>query len=176
MSNINPIDLQQTDTQTAQTLNAVKGKIGMIPNLFATLAHAPAALNGYLSLSQALEHGHLTLRQRELVALAVSQHNACQYCVSAHSAISKGAGMSQEEINQARQGKAQNATDQAIVTLTQKVIAQRGKLSNEEVSDARSVLGDAIIMEVIVNIALSVLTNYTNNVADTSIDFPIVSL
>jgi AhpD family alkylhydroperoxidase len=98
MAQIAPLNLETADAATAATLNAVKAKLGMVPNMFATLAHAPAALNGYLGLSETLGTGRLTAAQREIVALAAGQANRCQYCLSAHTLIGKGAGLSAEAI------------------------------------------------------------------------------
>ncbi len=60
MARIAPVTLENTDAATADTLRTVEKKIGMIPNLFATFAVAPAALNGYLALSDALAQGALS--------------------------------------------------------------------------------------------------------------------
>lgn len=54
MTQIAPLTIDTADAATAATLKAVKAKLGMVPNLLATLAHAPAALNGYLGLSETL--------------------------------------------------------------------------------------------------------------------------
>ena len=48
MPRIVPVDPDYTGARTAATLKAVKAKLGILPNLFTTLARAPAALNGYL--------------------------------------------------------------------------------------------------------------------------------
>jgi alkylhydroperoxidase family enzyme len=81
MPRIVPVESEQTDTKTAATLKAAKAKLGSLPNLFTTLARAPAALNGYLQFSEALGVGRLTPRQREMIAIAVAQDNACAYCL-----------------------------------------------------------------------------------------------
>ena len=54
MPRINPVELATADTGVQATLGAVKAKIGMVPNLFATFAHAPAVLNGNLAFADAL--------------------------------------------------------------------------------------------------------------------------
>lgn len=76
MPRINPVELATADTGVQATLGAVKAKIGMVPNLFATFAHAPAVLNGNLAFADALGSGVLTAAQREIVALAVAQYNS----------------------------------------------------------------------------------------------------
>ncbi len=90
MSRIAPVVSSNVDPKVAATLNQVKASLGMVPNLFATLANSPAALDGYLSLSKTLSHGRLSARQREIVALTVAQENECRYCLSAHTALAKG--------------------------------------------------------------------------------------
>ena len=77
MSRITPVSNPQGEA--AATLNAIKQKIGMVPNLYATVAHSSTVLNAYLAFSEALNQGRLSAKQRELIALAVGQANECQY-------------------------------------------------------------------------------------------------
>jgi hypothetical protein len=60
MPRIHPAQPDQTDAKTAATLKAVNAKLGMLANLFTTLAQAPVALTGYLQLSESLGQGRLT--------------------------------------------------------------------------------------------------------------------
>lgn len=177
MPNILPLDMHAADPQTAQTLNAVKAKIGMIPNLFATFAHAPAALNAYLQFSEILNTGRLNARQREIIALAVSQTNSCQYCLSAHTLLGKGAGLSDDEVREARNGAGGSAVDNAIAVFARKVALARGHLVAGDLDEVRKTgVDDGMIIEIISHVALTVLTNYTNNVAGTVVDFPVVNV
>jgi len=177
MPYISPLILKQADAATATTLHAVKNRIGMIPNLFSTFALAPAALNGYLAFTDALEKGRLNARQREVIALAVSQINSCQYCLSAHTMIGKGTGMSDACTIDARKGKAKDPLENAIASFAVKISTQHGTLSEHELNAARnSGLDDALIVEIVANVACTILTNYTNNIARTDIDFPPVKL
>ena len=177
MSRIAPIDSARADSDIQATLSAVKAKIGMVPNLFSTFAQSPAVLNGYLALSDALGKGVLTAKQREIISLAVAQVNECHYCLSAHTLMGKGAGLSPEGIRKAREGKAESALDDAVASLARRVVDTRGQVSDADLAAARSAgLGDAHIIEVIGNVAINALTNYTNNVALTDIDFPKVDV
>ena len=163
MPRIAPINSAQADSGIQATLAAVKAKIGMVPNLFSTFAQSSAVLNGYLAFSDALAKGVLTAKQREIVALAVAQANDCEYCLSAHTLMGKGRG--------------ETAIDDAIVAFAKAVVAARGQVSDADVAQARSAgLGDGHLVEVIANVAINVMTNYTNNVAHTDIDFPKVDL
>ncbi|TPI32364.1 peroxidase-related enzyme [Mesorhizobium sp. B3-1-9] len=177
MPRIAPIETAHADPGVKATLSAVKTKIGMVPNLFSTFARSPAALNGYLAFSDALGKGVLTAKQREIVALAIGQANECEYCLSAHTLMGKGAGLSPEGIRRAREGKAETAIDAVIASFARRVLEKRGQVTDAEVAAVRSAgLDDARIIEVIANVAINVLTNYTNNVALTDIDFPKVDV
>lgn len=177
MPRIKPIDTAHGDAGVQATLAAVKAKIGMVPNLFATFAHSPAVLNGYLGLSETLAKGTLNGKQREIIALAVAQANSCHYCLSAHTAIGKGAGLSPEGIMAARQGKAHDPVDHAVAVFARRLVETRGQVTDADLAAARSAgLGEPHIVEVIANVAMNVLTNYTNSVALTDIDFPVVEL
>ncbi|TPI57937.1 carboxymuconolactone decarboxylase family protein [Mesorhizobium sp. B3-1-7] len=177
MPRIAPIETAHVDPGVKATLSAVKTKIGMVPNLFSTFARSPAVLNGYLAFSDALGKGVLTAKQREIVALAIGQANECEYCLSAHTLMGKGAGLSPEGIRRAREGKAETAIDAVIASFARRVLEKRGQVTDAEVAAVRSAgLDDARIIEVIANVAINVLTNYTNNVALTDIDFPKVDV
>jgi uncharacterized peroxidase-related enzyme len=177
MPRIAPIDTAHPDAAVQATLAGVKAKIGMVPNLFSTFAQSPAVLNGYLALSEALGKGVLTGKQREIISLAVGQANKCSYCLSAHTLMGKGAGLSPEGIRKAREGKAESALDAAVASFARRLIDARGQVLDADLVAARSAgLGDAHIVEIIANVAINVLTNYTNNVALTEIDFPKVDV
>lgn len=177
MARIQPINRNEATGQLASTLDGVKAKIGVVPNLFGTFAQSPAVLNAYLAFSEALTKGNLTAQQREVIALAVGQTNSCQYCLSAHTLLGKGAGLSPEAIRQARDGASVDPLDDALAKLAVKIVNRRGVLSDADLSEARSAgLTDSLIVEVIAHVALNTLTNYTNHIAATDIDFPVVQL
>lgn len=107
--------------------------------------------------------------------LAVGQTNACQYCLSAHTLIGKGAGLSEVAIRAARSGSAEGVQDKALVELAIKIVRQRGVLADSDLADAAAAGVDhGLVIEVTANVALNVLTNYTNQIAGTDVDFPAV--
>ena len=177
MARIQSINREAASAEVNTTLDAVKAKLGKVPNLIATLAQAPVALNAYLSLSEGASKGRLTAKQRESLALAIGQANSCQYCLSAHSLIAKGAGLNSEAIQSARQASAEDALTDALLKLAVKIVQQRGLLSDEDFAEAYLAgVDDGLVLEVITSVALNTLTNYTNHIAQTDIDFPVVTL
>jgi uncharacterized peroxidase-related enzyme len=177
MPRIQPIRRENTTGQLAATLDAVKAKIGMLPNLLATLANSESVLNAYLGLSEALAGGRLTAAQREVIALAVGQANRCQYCLSAHTLIGKGAGLTESAIREARAGRGEDVLHDALAGLAVKLVNQRGRLTDDDLTGARTAgIDDGLIIELIAHVALNTLTNFTNHVAATDVDFPVVQL
>lgn len=177
MPRINPLPVEEADAATRQKLDAAKSKLGILPNLLTTLARAPAALNGYLDLSEALARGVLSSRHREMISLVTAQANLCQYCLSAHTLLGKSAGLSDDAILAARRGKGLDPIDTAIAGLALAVVNERGRVSSDILASAKAAgLDERQIIEVVANVALNVLTNFANNVAQTEIDFPEVTL
>jgi len=172
MTRISALTFEQASPAALTLLQGVKSKIGMVPNLFSTLAHAPAALNGYMQLDASLKTGTLSQQDREVISLSVGQFNRCGYCLSAHTLMGKGAGLSPEAIAAARQGDGS-----AVAKLAVQVAETRGNVSDADLVAARAAgLSDAQILEVVAGVALNILTNYVNNLAQTEIDFPKVAV
>lgn len=177
MTRIAPVVSSNLDSRVAATLAQVKASVGMVPNLFATMANSAAALDGYLGLKKTLSRGRLTDRQREIISLAVAQEDACQYCLSAHTHLSKAAGVSEADALKARRGDGDDPFDRAVAAFAREIVLRRGHVSDEVLANARKAgIDDGLAMEIVVNVALNTLTNYVNEVAKTEIDFPVVEV
>jgi uncharacterized peroxidase-related enzyme len=81
------IDKLPEDVRTR--LLAVQEKSGFIPNVFLTLAYRPDEFRAFFAYHDALmdKDGGLTKAEREMIVVATSSANQCQYCVIAHGAI-----------------------------------------------------------------------------------------
>jgi uncharacterized peroxidase-related enzyme len=177
MSNrISAVDPAAAQGQAKELLTTVKSKFGTVPNALKTMANSAAALEGYMSLSSALNKGVLPATTREQIALSVSQTNGCEYCLAAHSLTGKLAGLQPDQIVAARRGKGTDPKSQAVLALTQNILERKGKVSDEQLADARVAgLSDAELVEIVGNVAVMTFTNFLNNVAQTNVDFPRVA-
>jgi uncharacterized peroxidase-related enzyme len=176
MSRLTAIDPTTATGQTAELFAAVKSKLGIVPNLMRTLGQSPAALEAYLGFSGSLGHGVLPAKVREQIALAVAEANACDYCLAAHSLLGKGAGLSPDAILAARRVEAVDPKTDALLKFATAVVETRGLVSDEALAEVRTAgASEAEIIETVAHVALNILTNYTNHVAQTVIDFPKVA-
>ena len=67
----------------------VQEKSGFVPNVFLALAHRPEEWRAFFAFHDALmeKKSGLTKAEREMIVVATSNANGCQYCVIAHGAI-----------------------------------------------------------------------------------------
>lgn len=77
MSRLPLVDPAQAQGKAQDLLEAVKAKMGRVPNMMKAMANAPAVLEGYLGLSGALAHGALDPKIRERLAMEMAEANAC---------------------------------------------------------------------------------------------------
>lgn len=156
-------------------LVSMKSKNGSVPNVLRILGHSPAALSGYLNYTGALATGALSARVREGIALVVAETNSCAYSLSAHSLSGSWAGLTNEEIAQARRASSADPKMNAILKFARLLVLLRGQVSEADIARAKELgITEAELVEVIAHVALSTLTNYLNIAADTVVDAPLV--
>ena len=175
MPRINPIDPNQAQGKAKTLLDAVQGKFGRVPNLMKTMANSPAVLESYLGFSQTIAGGSFSPALREQIALAIAGVNGCDYCASAHSAIGKGAGLGEEELQANLRGASGDQKVEAALTFAKAVVTKRGWVADEDVENFRAAgYTDGELTEVIALVALNTFSNYFNHIAETEVDFPLV--
>ncbi|SFK65697.1 carboxymuconolactone decarboxylase family protein [Methylocapsa palsarum] len=173
-----PATIDAAPAASRPFLEAVKKQFGVVPNLFRLVSNSPAALEGYLGLSSALDKGALPAPTRERIALAVAEINGCDYCLSAHTFLGKRlAKLDDAEIAANRSGASNDPKADAAVRFAAKVARERGHVSEDDVRAVKLAgYDDAEVIEIVQHVALNTWTNYINEVAKTDIDFPVVSV
>jgi uncharacterized peroxidase-related enzyme len=176
MSGLKAIDPSTATGKAKELLDSVKGKLGLVPNMTRVMATSPAVLESYLSFSGALGGGLLSAQTREKLALLTAQENSCDYCLSAHTAIGKMAGLKDEEIVASRHGNGNDPKTTAALTFAKQVLDAKGQISESELTAVRHAgFNDGEIAEIIAHVALNVFTNYFNIATGVDIDFPKIS-
>jgi len=167
----------QLPAASKPVVDTVTKQLKMTPNLFRIMALSPNALNGWAGLQGALAKT-LDAKLRDGIALAVSQVNGCQYCLSAHSYVASTlANIDDEEIQLNRVGRSGTPKTAAVVAFAKTLMETHGKVSDDDLHAVRAAgFTDANIVEIIALSAQFLLTNFVNNAFDTEIDFPVVDV
>jgi uncharacterized peroxidase-related enzyme len=152
--------------------DALKSKLGFVPNLYATIAHSENALGTYLALQSA--KSSLSAKEREVINLVVSQINECRYCLAAHTAIGKMVGFSDAQIIEIRKGRASfDSKLDALAVLVHSMTVNRGKV--DAVSQERffaAGYAEGHLVDAIVVIGDKIITNYLHAATQVPVDFP----
>ena len=172
MSTFNIPSREEVSATNQAIFDNLEKQVGFVPNLFATYAYSDNALKNYLDFAGA--PSSLKAKEKEVVNLAVSQVNNCEYCLAAHTAIGKMNGFTDEQILELRQGQASFDTKlNALASLAKNITENRGNteatvLTNyfeagwtkENLIDTIALVGDKTI------------SNYINNTVQAEVDFP----
>jgi uncharacterized peroxidase-related enzyme len=169
---LQPIDVEKAAGETKAVLDTVQQRMGRVPNIMKLMANSPAAVKAYLEMTAALAGGVLTPKQREQIAITCAETHNCEYCLSAHYARGKAIGMTDQELDEARMERADDAKSDAILSFTRLLLTRRGEISDESFAPYKGVLSDAEVAEIIAHVGLNVFSNYFNIVAKTEVDFP----
>ena len=177
MTRLKALSPEEATGKTKELFKGIQGKLGMVPNMMKTMGNSAAVLEGYLNLSGSLSHGTLGAKTGELIALAVSESNTCDYCLSAHTFIGeKLVGIDTNSLTAAREGNSNNPKVDAALKFAQTLVTKRGAVNDADVSKVKAAgYTDGEIGEIVAHVALNILTNYFNNTASTEIDFPVVN-
>lgn len=177
MSRINVIDQHNANAEQKALLDAIQGQLGMVPNFLKVFANSPVALQAFLGLHGVANAGSLSPQTRERVALALAQQNTCEYCLSAHTAIGRKAGLTGDEIAAARAGSSEDAKAAVAVKLARSLVEHKGDITTAELIEAREAgYSDADIVEIITHVGMNLLTNILGKASRVDIDFPKVAL
>jgi uncharacterized peroxidase-related enzyme len=173
MPRLKIVDPARATGPSKEMLDGIQRKMGKVPNIFRSMANSPAALGFYLGGSEALSKASLSPAIREQVALAVAQAGSCDYCLAAHTAIGRGAGLSDDQMLAARRGTGSDPRAAAAVVFARKLVHARGDLSDADVAAARKGgLDDGELAEVLAVVSLNLYTTYFNHMNGTEVDFP----
>ncbi len=153
------------------TLADVQKKYGFVPNLYRAFANAPAALDAYRSVADIFGRTSLTPTERNVVLLAASRENGCEYCVAVHSTVAdmqQDSGAVTSAIRDAE--PVADRRLEALRRLTQALVWGRGRAEPEVRAFIEAGYRPAQVLEVLVGIMLKTLSNYTNHLVSPPLD------
>ena len=103
MTLFKPINERKGSVKVKKIFNKIKKKrkIKVIPNFWKTIANDPDTLERtWDSLCQIMKKGALDTLTKELIYIAVSMTNSCEYCIRSHTAAAKKKGMTNKMLKE----------------------------------------------------------------------------
>lgn len=146
---------------------------GFLPNLVASLANAPAALEAYLTVAEINGRGSLTLAERETVQITAAGIHGCGFCVAGHTAVAlKKAQLEPALVDAIREQRTlSDSRLDAVAVFTRAVIATRGAVADEQLAAFhRAGFSDAHALEIVLGVSLATLCNFANNLAQNELN------
>ena len=173
MTNFKVPTRDQVTPEAQGIFDQLKSQIGMVPNIYAYLGNSANGLSSYLSFDGAIGKGSFTNKEKEAIKLAASEVNGCIYCLSAHTAIAKMNGFSEDETIALRSGTISDTRLNALVNLTKEITQNRGKASSEAIERFFNAgYNEQAIADLILIIGSISVTNYLHNLTEIPVDFP----
>lgn len=164
--------VEDAPADAKELLAAAKMKYGFVPNLLGTMAEAPALLKAYMTLSGIFEESSLDASERQVVLLAVSRENGCEYCVAAHTVIAGMQKVPADVVAAVRSGGP--IGDPKLEALHAFAAAVAGSRGRPGEAQTRAFLAAGYdkrqVLEVVLGVGLKTLSNYTNHIAGTPLD------
>lgn len=173
MTQFNIHSIQSAPAAAQPLLEGSLQKYGFVPNLHGGLAEAPATLHAYIDLTALFDKTSLNPVERQVVLLAASAENHCNYCVAAHSMIAKRMVKADAAIVDAlrKLEPLPNPKLEALASFTRAVVKQRGEVAGKALDEFLAAgYNQAQVLEVVLGVAMKTLSNYTNHLIGTPLD------
>ncbi len=136
-------ELKHLPDDLRDRIEAIQAKTGFVPNVFLTLAWRPDELRAFFDYHDALmeRDSGLTKAEREMIVVATSAANDCQYCVVAHGAIlrirSKNPLLADQVAVNYRKADI-TERQQAMLTFALKVATSSGEITEVDIGAVRA--------------------------------------
>jgi AhpD family alkylhydroperoxidase len=163
----------QLTPEVQRLLDDMQQNRGKVPNLLAVTGYSPQALKGFLGFEDALSQGVFSAREREAIALVVSQVQHSPYGLAWHTAEALKTGLTAEEIRAIRVGEVADRKLNAIVRLARSVVENQGR--PEESMLLRLFMAgyqEAGAIELVGLVTLGLFTDYLYTITPVAVDFP----
>jgi uncharacterized peroxidase-related enzyme len=172
MTNFKVHTISAAPAESIPALQGLEQGLGFVPNLAATMAESPTLINGFVNLRQTLASGELTGVEREIVAIAVSLENDCDYCMAAHSTFALMQNADKDAVAAARAGdEPADPKLGALYRLARSLVAKRVHVSDAETQallDAGYTRG--ALFEVVAQAGHTTLANLAHSISKAPLD------
>lgn len=158
-------NIDSQNNEAAVVLAEVQKKYGFVPDLFTYMAEAPASLKAYLQLADLIAESSLSAAQAQVLQLAISVENECDFCQTAHTAIGKMNNVNPQTLDAIiNKSEIENDQDRALVNLASKINQKRGWVDDTDLEEFFAAgFAHQQVLEIILCLSIKTLSNYTNH-------------
>jgi len=172
--NLPALTIESAPAEASTLLKGALANFGFIPNMFTIMANAPGMLSTYFHGYERFRNGsNFNSVEQEVVFLAISIENGCEYCVSAHSLVAQAMSKVPPSVLSALRNfeEVPDSKLAALATFTKIMLKSRGTPTKKNVEEFLAAgYTETHILGVILAISVKTISNYTNHLAHTEID------
>jgi uncharacterized peroxidase-related enzyme len=164
---------EQVSPESQSLFEMYQKRMGKVPNLYATMGYSPVALKAFMGLEDTLNAGVFHAKEREAIALVVSEVNGCAYCLAGHTALAIKRGFTKEETLDIRRGQVPDLHLNAIVQLAKAITETKGYVDEVTLDNFfQAGFDERALMELIGLVTVRIFTNYVYAITQVPVDFP----
>jgi AhpD family alkylhydroperoxidase len=148
-------------------LRALQNAFGFVPNVAGAIAGSPALADGFVAVFRNVHAGTFTEAQIQVLLLTNAVTNACGWAVAFHTHLALRQGVAPVDVQAIRDGRDPSDPKLAALSgLARQLIERRGDVGDGRVQAfVAAGFGPAQVLETILVVAASTITNYVGNVA-----------
>jgi AhpD family alkylhydroperoxidase len=160
LSAFNAVSNQEVFAQSAARVHQGELPLEMIQAMCAN----PMALSGFAAFSAAIYPGGSLERDiQELVILAASVRNACQFCAASHQDIARSVGLCDDPVSLLDSPESMSDRQRLAVEWTRSVLQDSNAISDAQFDEVRACFGDAGLVELTLLVGYINMLNLFNN-------------
>ena len=173
MKTINVPTREQVSAEAQVMFDTFTKRVGKVPNLYATMGYSAPALKMFMDMEDDMSKSAFTPKEREAIALIVSELNGCAYCLAGHSMLAMKRGFTKEQTLDIRRGHTADDKLNAIIGLAKSIVENKGKGDENSLNNFYEAgFDEAALMDLIAFITIRVYTNYVFANTEVPVDFP----
>jgi uncharacterized peroxidase-related enzyme len=167
MSRISKVERSAVTPDLAALYDKIYAQRGNVPNMFRTMAHRPEIFSTMMAhFSAVLNTGTVSTKLKELIIVRTSQLNVTPYCLASHTALAKGLGWTDDQLDNLSTWQSRpdfTPAEKAALRLAETVTLNANVLSDEQFAELKSFYDDGEIVELLCSIGLFNYFNRFNN-------------
>ena len=160
--------IESAPEKSKHALQVLRKDFGFVPNVAAIMAESPTLLNAFVGVFETFHSGTFTGAQRQVLLLTNAVANTCAWAVALHSAVALNEGVDEDDVRAIRANqRPMDAKHAALSVFTRALIEKRGHADEQDIATfTEAGFTHAQVLEVIVGLAGSTMTNHAGNLTN----------